>query len=135
MNLQENRNKKRTEERFRGKIKIFLDGTKDEKGWYKIKADKKKELIKYIHKISGHVGVTKTYGNIYKYYLVENIKSKVEEVCRNRRKCNYFKIRIESKKPNVKIYAEKIFETVSTDVYGPINLDNIGHNEVQKKVI
>jgi ribosome maturation protein Sdo1 len=66
---------------------------------------------------------------------VENIKSKVKEVCRNLRKCNYFNIRIESKKLNVKIFAEKMFEEVSTDVYGPINLDNIGHNGVQKKVI
>jgi hypothetical protein len=51
MNLQEIRNKKRTEERSREKIKIFLDGTKDEKKRYKIKADKEKELIKYILKL------------------------------------------------------------------------------------
>jgi len=41
------------------------------------------KFIKHIHKLSGHVGITKTHDNIYKYFKINNIKSKIVEVCKS----------------------------------------------------
>lgn len=87
--------------------------------------DKMLEFIKLIHKKSGHVGRTKTYLNIYKSYKIEKVKSKVAKMCRSCKKCNLYKIKTETKKSKVKIYSKKIFDKVSTNVYGPFRINNI----------
>ncbi|WUR04689.1 pol polyprotein [Vairimorpha necatrix] len=89
-----------------------------------ISESKAKEFIKFIHEISEHCGEVIMYLNIKKkHYWVHNIKRNITEVCHECSKCLINKERNKKKYSNVKIYSERIFETISTDIYGPFSLE------------
>ncbi|WUR03048.1 DDI1-like protein [Vairimorpha necatrix] len=99
------------------------DLLKDNKQRIIISENKAKEFIKFIHEISEHCGEVIMYLNIKKHYWVHNIKRNITEVCHECRKCLINKERNKKKYSNVKIYSEIIFETISTDIYGPFSLE------------
>lgn len=121
------------EDKFKRKLLECLTTEKDASKRYIVNKEKDKELIEYIHKLSGHVGVTKTYENIHKYYKIDNVKSKVAEAVKNCKKCNKYKIKIETKKHSVKLYSKEMFYKISTDTYGQFSLERINHDKTNEK--
>lgn len=119
--------KKEKKERFKEKIQKFITQEVDQLGRFIVREDVQTDFIKFIHKYSGHPGMSKTYQNIRQYYYIKNIKATVENVVKNCRKCNYYKVKIENKKPTVRIRACAMFDKISTDTYGPFSLESILH--------
>jgi hypothetical protein len=121
------------EERFSNNIKVYLTDETKEDGRRIVKEEKSSEFIKYIHRHLGHVGITKTYNSIKNYFYINDVKNKITKVLEGCRKCNLYKIKLETKKPKVSIESKGIFDKISTDVYGPIDLENIFDEEEYSK--
>lgn len=90
-----------------------------------------KNFLREIHQISGHRGMTTMYNNLFKFYFIKNITKSIKDVVNKCKICGkYKKSNLRIQKCN--LIAEKPFERISTDIFGPFNLENYLSSERKK---
>ncbi|KAF9760600.1 Transposon Tf2-6 polyprotein, partial [Nosema granulosis] len=119
-------------EKFIEKVQdCMIDGMKLDTGSEKIKLkqNKEEEFLFFVHEISGHAGIITNYYNLKDFFEIKNLLSKLTKITNECELC------IKGKHYNKKIVnkcvltAKNPFERVSTDIFGPFNLDEYNHEK------
>ncbi|MGL5899814.1 MAG: DDE-type integrase/transposase/recombinase, partial [Lactobacillaceae bacterium] len=82
-----------------------------------------KKFLTELHILSGHRGTTTMYNNIKTSYYIKNIIRKINEIVRECRTCGKYKLAGNKRHRVAKMIASEPFNKVSTDIYGPFNLE------------
>ncbi|KAF9758260.1 Transposon Tf2-8 polyprotein, partial [Nosema granulosis] len=95
----------------------------DEKIRVLINPDNAKDFLKEFHVLTGHRGVTTTYYNIKDFINIPNIFDTIRDITNTCTTCTRVKGGYHKKNPENKIKASKKFERISTDIYGPFEIN------------
>ena len=119
--------------KYAGKNRALENIVKDERQRMCIKENCENDFIKFIHEISEHCVRVIMYLNIKNIYKVKNIKWHIRDVCNKCEMCLLNKEINKKVHTNVSIKSRKPFEIISTDIFGPFELEGFGGEYVSNK--
>ncbi|MGL5899824.1 MAG: RNase H-like domain-containing protein, partial [Lactobacillaceae bacterium] len=90
-------------------------------------------ILKAIHKLSGHRGVTTMFNNIKNYIYIKNLFKKIMKIVGTCNTCTRVKINSFKNNKNNHIVAEEKGERISMDIYGPFETGGYKNGEINEK--